>query len=285
MQQHILLHTKLLKKKKYYLIKMKLLATDMDRTLLPNGNDKYDNSINLFNKMIEDNNIKIAYVTGRNLNLVKKAIKEYSIKKPDYLICSVGSQIYVKKNERFISDKGWKEYILKKCPTWNYEKISKKLLKVKGLKIQEKSAQNEFKLSYYVIDEKTILNVKKYVSEKNANIVYSWDPLKGIGLLDILPKNVNKHEALKYLISKNKFEDVVYSGDSGNDIDVIKSGVKSILVKNSDMQLKSFVKEFLKNKKTNNIYIAKGNFKIKNKKLNGNYSSGIIEGLKHFKFF
>ena len=94
-----------------------------------------------------------------------------------------------------------------------------------------------------------------------------------------MPKGVSKKNALNFLINelKNKNKKIIYSGDSGNDLDIFLSGYKSILVKNASDK----IKKTLKNKKLRNIYIAKGNFKG----LNGNYSSGIIEGAYYFNFF
>ncbi|MGD8590585.1 MAG: HAD family hydrolase, partial [Chromatiales bacterium] len=46
---------------------MKILATDLDRTLLPNGHWKADNqAIELFNRLTEQQDVLVVYVTGRN---------------------------------------------------------------------------------------------------------------------------------------------------------------------------------------------------------------------------
>ena len=58
----------------------------------------------------------------------------------------------------------------------------------------------------------------------------------------------------------------------------IASGYKAILVKNAPEDVKDeIMKEMKKKGLDNKLYIAKGGGK-----LNGNYSSGIIEGLVHF---
>jgi len=113
-----------------------------------------------------------------------------------------------------------------------------------------------------------------------VDIIFSIDPIKKVGLIDILPQSVNKASALEFLrkrlsVSKN---DIVYCGDSGNDIIPLTSGYKSILVKNAKDKIKDTVSKI--NYDLGNIdklYIAKGN-----EKMNGNYSSGIIEGLLKF---
>ena len=60
---------------------MKILATDLDRTLLPNGSWTPDpEAIDLFNELTEKNDVLIVYVTGRNLALTENAIKEFGVR-------------------------------------------------------------------------------------------------------------------------------------------------------------------------------------------------------------
>jgi hydroxymethylpyrimidine pyrophosphatase-like HAD family hydrolase len=60
---------------------MKILATDLDRTLLPNGSwESDDKAISLFNDLTEKHDVLIVYVTGRNLALTENAIKEFGVR-------------------------------------------------------------------------------------------------------------------------------------------------------------------------------------------------------------
>ena len=61
--------------------KMKILATDLDRTLLPNGSWERDSeAISLFNELTEKNGVLVVYVTGRNLDLTENAIKDLGVR-------------------------------------------------------------------------------------------------------------------------------------------------------------------------------------------------------------
>jgi len=52
---------------------MKILATDLDRTLLPNGRWESDEeAISLFNALTEKHGVLVVYVTGRNLLLLPR---------------------------------------------------------------------------------------------------------------------------------------------------------------------------------------------------------------------
>ncbi|MFW5847081.1 MAG: HAD-IIB family hydrolase [Nanoarchaeota archaeon] len=278
-----------------------LLATDLDRTLLPNGKQGYDGSLYLFKKIANKKNIKIVYVTGRNLFLIKQATRKFNAPYPDNVIVNVGTRIYEFKNKKFIEDKEWIKKIKKNTKNWNIKKFKQSLKKFKGLKLQENSKQDNFKLSYYInedFNEKEVeILIKKIEKEifkicKNVRIIYSVDYPCPRGLLDIVPKKATKFHAVEYLVNKSKIpeKEVVCCGDSGNDISFLNSRYKSILVKNSRNYVKKQIK---KNKKKNSkkIYIARGNkffFKekgsLKRKKLNGNYVSGIIEGLVYYGF-
>ena len=272
-----------------------IIATDLDRTLIPNGFDKYDGTLPLFFDILKNKKFILIYVTGRNLDLFKKAKKKYKLQNPNYLISEVGTKIYKKEiskrpifKEKMVLDKNWLEYLDKNSKNWNFNLIKKSLKTIKDIKLQEKWKLNNYKISYYLKNlkkERTIIEeINKIISSNlniKANIIFSIDPIKKVGLIDILPSSATKASALEFLrkqlgVTKNE---TVYCGDSGNDIIPLTSGYKSIVVKNAKNRTKKIVSEI--NHRLGNInklYIAKGN-----EKTNGNYSSGIIEGLLKFE--
>ncbi len=275
-----------------------IIATDLDRTLIPNGFDEYDGTLPLFFDVIKNKKYTLIYVTGRNLDLFEKAKKKYGLQNPDYLISEVGTKIYKKEifgklffcwfaREKMVLDKSWFKHLNKNSGNWNFESIKGQLNEIKDIKLQEKEKLNNYKISYYLenIEKKEVVikRINQIILSKlnvKVDIIFSIDPIKKVGLIDILPQSVNKASALEFLrkrlsVSKN---DIVYCGDSGNDIIPLTSGYKSILVKNAKDKIKDTVSKI--NYDLGNIdklYIAKGN-----EKMNGNYSSGIIEGLLKF---
>jgi hypothetical protein len=87
---------------------MKILATDLDSTLLPNGSWESDaGAIELFNELTVKNDVLVVYVTGRNLNLTENAISEYGVRHPDVLIGDVGTSIREYENGEWRFDGGW----------------------------------------------------------------------------------------------------------------------------------------------------------------------------------
>lgn len=266
---------------------MILIATDLDRTLLPNGDEKDDKSMEVFYREIKKiNDMTLVYVTGRNLELFKKAKEEFPVEDPDYLIGSVGTEIFKNENGEMKVYENYLKYLKKEHSKWDRDQIISDIQQNSVIYLQEKEVQNYFKISYYTKDTnpsgKTVLNIKSYIEKININaeVVYSFDPIKKIGLIDILPVKATKKGALEFLINELdiKKEDAVFSGDSGNDLLVLSSGVRSILVKNSMDEVKKEAQKIAKEINIENkLYIAKGN-----DSLGGNYASGIIEGLQYF---
>ena len=73
--------------------------------------------------------------------------------------------------------------------------------------------------------------------------------------------------------------DAVFAGDSGNDLDVLVSGLQSVLVKNAAEDVRRTACHRLAEKGfSDRLYLAKGSFKG----MNGNYAAGVLEGLAHF---
>ena len=114
-------------------------------------------------------------------------------------------------------------------------------------------------------------------------IVYSFDSQDGKGLLDFLPASATKQTALEYVaeVHDTPKEDVVFCGDSGNDIFPLTAGFRGVLVRNADDQLVENVKEAMERDPSLQAYFAKGNFMG----LSGYYTSGVLEGADHYGLF
>jgi len=262
---------------------MSVIATDLDRTLLPDGDEDYDGTLPVFKKITKKGRFGLIYITGRTLKQIKEAIDKYDIPWPDYILTNVGCRIYRfdKKERKFKLDKNWFEVIEKHSPDWNKREMKKALRDIKGLKLQEKTKQDKFKLSYYVDlkkEDEILEEVEKRLKKfKRIKTIYSVDYPEPRGLLDIMTKKGHKKGALDYILDKIKKDsrEVIYCGDSGNDLSLLISKYDAVVVRNAPEK----VKEEAKKKKPNKskLYIAK-----KQKKLNGNYVSGILQGLIHF---
>jgi sucrose-6F-phosphate phosphohydrolase len=267
---------------------MKILATDLDRTLLPNGNWECDEgAIELFNDLTRAHYVLVVYVTGRNLALTEDAIREYGVRHPDVLIGDVGTSIREYENGEWKFDEGWIEHVKKASPRWDAAAIKRAIAGVEGIREQEPEHLNQFKQSYYVDHarkEEILTRIDELVKGRfDEVIIYSFDSLDGKGLLDFLPDSATKQTALEYVSEEFKAgkEDVVFCGDSGNDIFPLTAGFCGVLVRNADEQLVENVKLAEKQNPDLNLYFARGGFRG----LNGYYTSGVIEGAYHYGLF
>lgn len=264
---------------------MKILATDLDRTLLPNGSWEADGeAISLFNELTEQQGVLVVYVTGRNLDLTEGAIKEFGVRHPSVLVGDVGTTIRKYENGAWSFDQGWIDHVKRASPRWDAGAIREAIAGVDGIREQEAEHLNQFKQSYYVDHgrrEEILRRVDELAKGKfDEVLVYSFDSGNGNGLLDCLPNSATKQTGLEYVCEEygTKREDAVFCGDSGNDIFPLTAGFSGVLVRNADEQLVEDVKAAMAKNPDLKAYFAKGGFKG----LNGYYTSGVIEGAYHY---
>ena len=267
---------------------MRILATDLDRTLLPNGHWRADpEAIPLFNELTRDHDVLLVYVTGRNLQLTEAAIREFGVRPPDVLCSDVGTMIRQYRDGEWHLDDGWQRLVQRASPRWDAAAVGSAVADVPGMREQESEHLNQFKQSYYVDHERkdaVLQAVRERVENRFDEVaIYSWDSLDGKGLLDFLPASATKQTALEYVAQEfgQPKREVVFCGDSGNDIFPLTAGFSGVLVKNADEQLVAQVRQAMAANPALRVYFARGDFRG----LNGYYTSGIIEGCYHYGLF
>ncbi len=265
-----------------------LICTDLDRTLIPNGQQSESpNARKLFSQLISHSQVTLAYVTGRDRVLVQEAINEYQLPVPDFVIADVGSTIYEINSNQWLRLQDWDQKISVDWQHKTQPEIAPLLSEFKQCRLQEREKQGLHKLSYYIsLDtevEPMIAQIRSRLAKQQiqSSIIWSIDEQAKVGLLDILPISANKRHAIEFLMDNQNFtlDNTVFSGDSGNDIDVLVSPIKTILVANANLELKKKIKlDSDKAGFTDSTYIAQGGYS----ELNGNYSAGILEGIFHY---
>ncbi len=260
---------------------MKILATDLDRTLIPNGNHKKDESAyKNIKQILRDNDISVIYVTGRRKEQIISAMKKYDLPKPIFCVANVGTEIFKYSEGRLTHDKNWENELKKEWKEKSRETIKNVLKNVEEIWPQEETTSNQFKQSYYADvkeDKKQILDKIKDYLEKTSipfEITYSIDANRNIAQIDVMPPTANKKNALSFVLKEIKANDVIVSGDSGNDLAMLTGEWKSVLVKNAKEEVKKEYFEKTEHKKSKR-YIADG----KETAFNGNYAAGILEAM------
>ncbi len=262
-----------------------LICSDLDRTLIPNGDKPVsDGALDIFTELCQSDDIHLCYVTGRNFELTNSAIIDYKLPIADFLICDVGATMYYYDNKQYVIDLNWLNEIKSDWNDMDINFIHELLYDINGLNLQEHENQSINKISYY--SEKNSNNIISEIQKRlksinaNTNIISSYDDIKNLYLIDILPKSVSKLHAVNFLMNKNgdSYDNTIYCGDSGNDVDVFLSGIPSVIVKNAHQNILNQISSFEDSGHAFNLYKAKGGFHH----LNGNYVSGILEGLSYY---
>jgi sucrose-6-phosphatase len=266
--------------KGYFMIP-KLLASDLDGTLFhPKEKDKKNAvCIKVLSDILKENKIRLAFVTGRNIKLVEKAVSELLLPDANAVITDVGTKVYFRKGKKWVNSREWEKYILKHNPSYNAKKISLVLKLMKKLERQPFANQSKFKQSYFIDSkanaQKILREIEKLLGDENvkARIIYSVGIKEKKGLIDIIPQEVSKHAAIGFLRRKWGIEkkDVIVAGDSGNDLEMLLAGYNAVLVGNALLNVRNYLLEESRLKNIKEVYFAK-------------YSAacGIVEGIHHF---
>lgn len=273
---------------------MKLLCTDLDRTLLPNG-DVSESALArpVLWHLLSTHGVSLAYVSGRSLAGVQQAIEQYGLMLPDIIVADVGTSMYTRKDGQWIKNRHWETAMAGKWKSHEAEQVNLQLRSMEALQSQGVYRQSNFKRSYYFCDSLDESHLRAAVTESldavgiQATLVFSHDPEKSIGLLDVLPDAGSKGFAVSYLQEMLQLDasDVLFAGDSGNDVSALVAQNPGVLVANADAATRRAVTQASADAgQEHRVYIAQGDHSLAdNRTLNGNYAAGIVEGMVHFR--
>lgn len=261
-----------------------LLATDLDRTLLPNGGQPESPRARArFRRLAARPEVRLAYVTGRHRQLVEDAMAEYALPRPDFVIADVGTTLYEVQDDDWHTRQDWHQAIAADWGGRDHADLAALLQDLPGLRLQEAAKQGACKLSYYadaLADPGDLLarvRARLATSGARVNLVWSVDETTATGLLDVLPASASKLHALEFLRARLEIPPLrtVFAGDSGNDMEVLISGLPAVLVANAQETVRA---EAVARAPADSLYLARGGLLG----MNGNYSAGLLEGLVHF---
>lgn len=238
----------------------RLLVCDIDNTLLgdPDGLQEL-----LAELQAAGQNVGFAVATGRRLDSALQVLRQWKVPTPDLLITAVGSEIYY--GNGLIVDTGWHSHINYR---WKPEAIREAMSEVPGLRLQPRTEQREFKISYFV-DPKTmpsIREIRRHLRKLDLHLklIYSHG-----AYLDLLPIRASKGLAVRYLAMKWNIpqEALLVAGDSGNDEEMLTGNTLGVVVGN-------FSDELERLRGQPRVYFA-----------DQEYARGVLEGIHAYNFF
>ncbi len=264
-----------------------LLCTDLDRTLLPNGaQSESPQARRRFAALVAHEPVTLVYVTGRHRALVERAVASYGIPQPAFVISDVGTRIHDVRTGDWQPWQAWEQRIDGDWAGHDHRALQLLLGDLPALRLQERSKQNPHKLSYYVPLQADRHALCQEVEQRlraagvRAALVWSVDEPNGVGLLDVLPAGAGKLQAIRFLQTELGFaaDEVIFAGDSGNDLPVLASGLPAVLVANATDGVRAEALALARAQgHAEQLYLARGGLGM-----NGNYSAGILEGVAHF---
>ncbi|MDH5231754.1 MAG: HAD-IIB family hydrolase [Gammaproteobacteria bacterium] len=237
----------------------RLLICDIDNTLIGDGASLK----RLLDRIHQsDEHIGLGVATGRHLSSAQQAMQEWEVPHLDFIISSVGTEIHY--GPQSVFDGGWARLIEYR---WNAEEIRFALKSLAGLRLQPRSEQRPFKVSYFIDPHQapSPKEIKRFLRQHDlhVNVVYSHG-----SFLDVLPMRASKGSAVRYIADKwgIPFEKILVAGDSGNDIDMLRGDTLGVVVGNHTPEVKRL-------RGRPRIYFAEAEF-----------AQGIIEGIDHYDF-
>jgi sucrose-6F-phosphate phosphohydrolase len=226
--------------------------TDLDGTLIPlQQHPETATDLEKFRQLHLADKFRLVYVTGRHFASACEAIETHNLPTPSFLICNVGTEIY-RGSGSAESTTTWHQLndysatLSGILQGWTREGLERSLAEVAELRMQEPEKLSSFKLSYYVDAEQlasTTDAVATVLSRTDApfSVLGSVDPFNGNGLIDLLPQTVDKAYAVRWIAHELNLDfstQVIYAGDSGNDLAMLTANCRAIIVSNATEELR-----------------------------------------------
>lgn len=238
----------------------RLVVSDIDNTLLGDRQGLAD--LMAYLDQYRDH-FAFGIATGRRLDSAQEVLKEWGVPSPNFWVTSVGSEIHYGTDAE--PDISWENHINR---NWNPQRIRAVMAQLPFLELQPEEDQTPFKVSFFVRDrhDTVLREVRQHLRQHRLRLksIYSHQEF-----LDILPLAASKGDAIRHLSLRWRIplKNILVAGDSGNDEEMLKGHNLGVVVGNYSPELEPL-------RSYERVYFAEGH-----------YANGILEALKHYRFF
>ncbi|KTQ96085.1 HAD family hydrolase [Aureimonas ureilytica] len=237
-----------------------LLICDIDNTLVG-----CDIGVQRFTQWrSEQDGLVFGVATGRSFHSAMSILEQRNAPRPQVMITSVGSEIYHldSNGTTYTADPDWRDTVRR---GWNREAVHRALRGLPGLVPQAALEQRAFKLSYFSDGDREItsrVRERLELAGLRCSVIHSHGRY-----LDILPVRASKGTAVDFVRRRYGLPEnaVFVAGDSGNDIEMLRTIPQAIIVANFSDDLASLPS-------LKHSYVARAT-----------HARGVIEGVLHFR--
>lgn len=206
--------------------------------------------------------VGVGIATGRSLESVTKLLKKSKLPPPDLLITSVGAEIHY--GNKLVYDHAWERHLDYR---WRPKELRAAIRSLPGLRLQPKSEQHRYKISYYLQENKapSAREIVRHLRQLDlhANVILSHGMF-----LDLTPVRASKGLALRYVAVRWGLnpERFLVVGGAGSDEEMLRGNTLGVVIGN-------YSKELTKLKGKPRIYFAEGE-----------HAWGVLEGMDYYDF-
>jgi HAD superfamily hydrolase (TIGR01484 family) len=260
-------------------IRPSVLATDLDGTLIPlEGDPRNVEDLGTLGARFEHSDQTLVFATGRSFDSAMDAIRGIPLPDPDWIVCDVGSRIMHREGAGWQAMAAYDAHLSEITAGLSRADVEAALDGIDGLTLQVPEHQTQVKISYQCQGphlEPILAEVASRIGGMPFTGMGSIDPFQNLGLIDVMPGPVSKAYALIWLATHADYrpDEVVYAGDSGNDLAALAAGFRAIVVANAGPGLADQVAALQKERAipADRLYRAKTTA-----------SSGVLEGCRYF---
>ena len=235
----------------------RMLISDIDGTLV--GDEPDEAALAALADALERAGMGFGVASGRRLDLVEEAIREFGLPDPQVIVCDVGTDILYGPSR--LPDRGYRRHLEH---GWNPDRVRATLLDL-GLEPQQDAAQTPRKVSFYLEDPDRLEEIDEALDDAKLRRRVVWSHGR---FLDVLPHRAGKGSAIRYLATKWGLDPkrIAVAGDSGNDREMLVARFPGIVVGNHAPEL-----EDLKGKRGVRF-------------VSEPHAHGVLQGLREFGF-
>ncbi|WP_226527589.1 HAD-IIB family hydrolase [Metabacillus niabensis] len=239
-----------------------LIFFDFDETYYPHACTKEQlNSLyeleEYLNKLSKEQAVKIGWITGSDLYQIDhKVNRTKMVYSPHFIASNLGTEVYdVRENGQLIANKEWVSRLQNSSFTSNkITELVRELNHQFRIKLVEQTqlGQKRYKFNYYYYMS------SQTQTQHDLNIIRHLAKINGIGLninrcnpnagdpedafdVDFIPKYTGKKEVVKFMMNHYKvpITNTIAFGDSGNDVDMLKTVQHGYLLANATAEAKN----------------------------------------------